>query len=187
MPPPPTPTEKLATIIRCLTGAVWTRNHSGLSLQLIALITGKLREISQRFARIAASIQAGRYVFRRRSAPATPRTGPRTKSPLPRNPGWLLKLVPAAVGYRSQLESLLRDTGMAALLAAAPASLARPLRALCRMLLVEPPAILPPPAGARPKKTPKAERPAPKQRRPKPERVRYVFGLRHPPPFPDPV
>jgi len=77
---------------------------------------------------------------------------------------WLIKLVPEA--------------------AAASASLAQPLRSLCRMLDVEPP--LPaPPRSAKPKPPAK---PAPARKPPsRSSRPRYVFGLRYPPPLPDPA
>jgi hypothetical protein len=54
--------------------------------------------------------------------------------------------VPEAVGYRSQLEAPFRDPAMAAPMAAAPASLSRPLRSLCRMPGLRPPPILVVPA-----------------------------------------
>jgi hypothetical protein len=190
VPPTPTPAERFATLIRWLSGAVWTRNHFGLPMPLIGLIIDRLREINQRFARLAARIREGRYVPRRRSgsprSPGPPR--PRPPNKLPQDFGWLLKLVPEAVGYRSQLEYLLRDEEIAALLAAAPASMARPLRSLCHMLGLRPPPILPPPPGARRKtRSAKAERSPARQRVPRQTRVRYVFGLRYPPPFPDPA
>jgi len=74
-----------------------------------------------------------------------------------------------AVGYRSQLENLLRDPEMAALLAAAPASLGRPLRSLCWMLRVDPPEILALPKKPRPpRKKPPAPEPAPEAPEPAP-------------------
>jgi hypothetical protein len=73
---------------------------------------------------------------------------------------------------------------MAALLAAAPASLRRPLRSLCWMLHLTPPQILAPPPRAEPKpRPPKPERPPTEKRPKKPEKVRYEFGLRYPNPF----
>ena len=73
---------------------------------------------------------------------------------------------------------------MAALIAAAPGSLRRPLRSLCWMLHLTPPAILAPPPRAEPKpRPPKPERPPAEKRPKKPEKVRYVFGLRYPNPF----
>jgi len=79
------------------------------------------------------------------------------------------------------LRHLFTDPEISALLAAAPASLARPLRSLCRMLDVELP-IPRPPRPARPKPPAKPAKPAKQPRHP-----RYVFGLRYPPPLPDPA
>jgi hypothetical protein len=159
---------------------------------MIALIANRLREISQRVRRLIARIQAGRPAPRRNSAPASlasPPTGrrPRRPDPLPRTFGWLHKLVPEVPAYRSQLGFLLNEEEMAALLAAAPASMRRPIRSLCHMLGLEPPPILALPPSTRPK-PPKPERPpAPaRPRRSRPGRVRYVFGLREPPPFANP-
>ena len=136
-----------------------------LTYLVIGLIVDRIRVINQGFRRLADRIAAGTY-RPRRSSPRRTATGrkPRRQSPLPRHFGWLQPLVPEAVQFRAQLEHLLRDPEMAALLAAAPASLARPLRSLCRMLRVDPPAILapilaPPPAAekSRPAPPPAAE------------------------------
>ena len=162
MPPPPTPAERFASILHGLAHAVVTRTAFGLSGPLIALIINRIREIKQSFARLAARIEAGTYAPRRstpRRPPALRR--PRPPSPLSRKFGWLQPLVPDAVCYRSYLVDLLRDPEMAALLAAAPVSLARPLRSLCRMLRVEPPEILP----RRPAKPRK-----PREKKPRPRR-----------------
>jgi hypothetical protein len=195
MPPPPAPAERFATLLRWLGQAVAARSGGDrLSYALIGLIIDRLRGINQCVARLAARLRDGKY-FSRRFAPRRPPADPRPRQPnkLPQSFGWLLKLVPEAVGSRSQLEHLLRDPEMAALLAAAPASLGRPIRSLCRMLRVSPPEILAPPPRARPATaapptpgTAAEDRPAPKPRN-GPERPRYVFGLRYPPPFPNPA
>ena len=155
---PSPPAENFATLLRWLCQAVAARGVGGwLSAPLIVPLLGRLREINQRFARLAARLAAGRHVPRRIAPRRTPiARQPRRKNPLPQKFGWLLPLVPEAVGYRSQLEFLLRDPGMAALMAAAPAPMARVLRPLCWMLRVTPPPILadrrrgatPPPALA---------------------------------------
>jgi hypothetical protein len=200
--PPRSPAECFATLIQWLGRAVVAMmGGERLPLQLIARITDRLRRGNQLFARIAARVRDGLYVPRRSTAPPRRRPGqaPPPPNKLPRKFGWLLKLVPEAVQYRGQLEHLLRDPEMAALLEAAPVPMARALRPLCRMLGVDLPPILAPPAAARPEtQAPPApareagggdaDRPAPKPKRPrKPPRVRYVFGLRYPPPLPDPV
>ena len=103
-------------------------------------------------------------------------------NPLPQKFGWLLKLVPEAVGYRSQLENLLRDPEMAALLAAAPTAMRRPLRSLCRMLGLPPPEILALPPRPKPPPPPpraKREKPPPLAR----SRLGFHQGLPPLPPF----
>ncbi len=95
--------------------------------------------------------------------------------------------------YGSQLQFLFAEPEMAALLAAAPAAMRRPLRSLCRMLGVEPPPILALPPRARPKQAqPPQAGPPPTPKRSlrqlaNPFRVRYVGGLRDPPPFAKPA
>jgi hypothetical protein len=202
MPAPPrTPAENFATLLAWLSQAVAAMSGGDrLSCALIGLIIDRIRCIKQRFARLAARIREGRYAVRI-VAPHRRAEVPRRPDPLPKTFGWLLKLVPEAVQYRGQLENLLRDPDMAALLAAAPASLGRPLRSLCHMLGLPRPEILAPPAKPRPprEKAPPpapageqaseaADRPARKPARTTPSpRVRYVFGLRYPPPLPDPA
>ena len=189
--PTPTPAERFAAILLWLGRAVDTRSMWGrLARSLGQLIQSRIREIKHRFARLAARIAAGTYVPRRCATlrPHTERR-PRQPNPLPHDFAWLIKLVPETAASACQLRSLLADPEMAALLAAAPTSMARPIRSLCRMLGVEPPPILPPPPSARPKKAaaPKAERPCARKPSPGLGRPRYVFGLRYPPPFPDPA
>jgi len=193
--PPPDPAECFATLLHWLGQAVDSRGLTGrLALPLVVLILNRIREIQQRFARLAARIRASRFSARR----STPRrhTGrtPRRPSELPQGAAWLIKLVPEAAASASQLRFLFVDPEMAALLAAAPASMARPIRSLCRMLGVDPPPILAPPPCARPTTaappTPAATEDAPRRAaKPpdRPRRPRYVFGLRYPPPLPDPA
>ncbi len=153
MPTPhPTPAEKFATILLALTLAVDARRAWGkLSSPLVALIVGRIRDLNQRVARLIVRSQDGRIAPRRPAArrPAKPRR-PRQPGPLPVHSGWLLTLVPEAVGYRGQLDHLLRDPEMAALLAAAPAAIRRPLRSLCWMLRLRPPPLLARPQAALP-------------------------------------
>jgi hypothetical protein len=166
----PAPAERFAAILLWLSRAVAARIAAGLPGPLIVLIVGRLRHINQRIARLAARIRDGRYAPRRRSTPRRSPTirRPRRPNPLPHEFGWLLELVPEAAGYRAQLEHLLRDPEMTALLAAAPAAMARPLRSLCWMLRVPPPPILPP-IPAAPQPAPPQTAPAtPPESRPRP-------------------
>jgi hypothetical protein len=164
MPPLPAPVERFSNLIRWLTHAVTAMSGGDrLSYFLIGLITERLRRINQCVKRITALVGDGKYAPRRfapRRPPADPKPRPRPPDKLPRKFGWLLPLVPDATGYRSQLEHLLRDPEFSALLAAAPATLGRPLRSLCWMLRLSPPEILAPPARPRPPRKPRPARAA---------------------------
>jgi len=164
---PPTPAERFADILWYLAQAVVTRSAFGLSQPLINLIVTRIRDAKQAFARLAARIEAGTYAPRRRAStpprpPAVQKPRP-PPNPLARKFGWLLPLVPAAVASRGHLENLLRNPEMAALLAAAPGSLRRPIRSLCWMLRVEPPAILALPRKPRPPRPPQDKPPRPRR------------------------
>ena len=162
-PRPHTPAERFASILWYLAQAVVTRSAFGLSQPLINLIITRIRDAKQAFARLAARIDAGTYAPRRRAStpprpPAVQKPRP-PPNPLARKFGWLLPLVPGAVVFGGQLDSLLRDPEMAALLAAAPVSLRRPLRSLCWMLRVEPPDIVARPARPAQPRKPRPPRP----------------------------
>ena len=168
IPPPRSPGESFATLLRCLGHAVVAMmGGERLSLQVIALIMGRIREINQGFARLAARLAAGTYKPRRYHGRKAAAPRPRRRSPVPQKFGWLLPLVPEAVQYRAQVEHLLlRDPAMAALIAAAPAPMARVFRPLCWMLRLEPPPILarprrktPPPRRKTPPRSPKPNAP----------------------------
>ena len=179
--PPLSPAQKFAAIILWLGRAVVARGGGDrLSAPLIALVIDRIREINQRVARLAARVAGGRYTPRRSAArrPATIRR-PRRPGALPRHFGWLLPLVPEAVGYRSQLDHLLRDPEMLALIEAAPTAMRRPLRSLCWMLRLRPPPVLAPPALAPPAARLAAKRALPP---PPPPRARTVPAPVPPPP-----
>jgi len=148
---------------------------------LVTLIMDRLRVINQTFRRLADRIGAGLYVPRS-SAPRRPpvHRKPRRPSPLPEGYAWLVKLVPEAAAYGSQLQFLLADPEVAALLATAPGALRRPLRSLCLMLAASPPAILALPRRTRP---PRPRKPrAPRVRLAKLPRPLHVFTFTHKPP-----
>ena len=187
-PAPRAPAESFATILQWLTRAV-TAMMGGerLPLALISLICERIRRIKQRFAHLAARVGAGKYVPRRPADPPRRRPGqaPPPRSKLPNKFGWLLKLVPEAVGYRSQLEYLLADPEMAALIAAAPTAMRRPLRSLCRMLGLSPPPILALPPRPKPPPAPSPATTAAKREKPPPlARSRLGFHKGLPPLFP---
>ena len=185
---PRTPAECFATLIAWLTRSVGAMSGGDrLSYLLIGQIVERLRGIKQRFVRLAARIGAGRYA-RRVVTPHRRAAGPRRPNPLPRTYGWLVPLVPDAVAFGAQLEDLFRDPAMATLMQTAPASLARPLRSLCRMLGVTPPPILATPArsasrsAVRPPPPPPAPPAAPTSRSTTPAAI--VPAQAHGPPFP---
>ena len=166
---PPAPAATLAGIIDLLCRAVAARGVGGwLGGLSVILVWTRLRRLGARFVRLAARIEAGRDIPRRRPRPAAPRPQ-RSGSPqrLPRGRGWLVRLVGAeAAAGASQLQHLLATPEMAALLAASPRT-GRLLRPLCRTLGVKPPpALTPPPRPAR--------RTGPAERRPedKPRSIR---------------
>ncbi len=141
-PAPPAPADRFALLIAGLCRAVAARSAGrALAGPLIVLIWGRLRRMAARFGRLAARLRAGKL-----SACPTSRrpaaSGPQP-APLPRGFAWLIRLVPEAAAGAAQLQHLLDDPAMAALIAAAPQA-GRILRPLCRMLGV------PPPPGLRP-------------------------------------
>ena len=129
---PPTPVERLATMLLRLIVAVDGPSMYGpFPRPLALLIMVRIRTINVRFRRLAARILAGTYAPR----PAAPRrqAAPRRRRPntLPQTFGWLSKLLPDMAPYRGYLLDLLADPAMAALVAAAPGPARRPLRSLC--------------------------------------------------------
>jgi hypothetical protein len=144
--PAPAPADRFARIIDGLCRAVAARVGKPLAGPVIVLIWTRLRRTVARFTVLAARVRAG--VLPSPSRPR-PRAASRPASPppaqrLPTTFGWLVRQVPEAAGYRSQLCHLLSDPEMVALLSAAPQA-GRLLRPLCRMLAIKPgPNLLPP-------------------------------------------
>ena len=145
---PSSATDRFARLIEALCESVAASHARGLAGPVIVLIWGRLRRMAARFAAAAARLPAA---YR----PAQPRPAlsrPRARDGRPRLPGgfgWLIRLSPAAACHGGQLQRLLADPEMAALLAATP-RMGRLLRPLCRMLAVKPPpGLLAPPNRAR--------------------------------------
>ena len=187
MPIQPLPAERFATLLFWLGKTLTTRHLAGtLAGPLFFLIMGRLKAFRYAFARLAARIEAGTFSPRRSPPPRQPSTEKKTRrrTPLPQGFAWLIKMVPETAASASQLQFLLAEPDMAALIAAAPAQMRRPLRSLCQMLGVILPPILAPLPDPRPKKPPVERKPRPK--REKPEKIRYVFGIRYPSVFPHP-
>jgi hypothetical protein len=120
--------------------------------ELIRLLWDRLGRLGQRFAKVVAQLEAGTL-----RPPAPPRERPAGARPerpspalrLPNGFAWLVRIAGwEAAGRGSQLQYLLRDPEMAALIAAAP-QLVRLLRPLCRMLGIDTAGLLPPPVKRR--------------------------------------
>ncbi len=157
---PRTPAECFAGIIAWLNRdlAAWAAKNR-LAAPLILLLWPRLNRLAIRFTALAARVAAGTAAPRRstslRAAGARPR---KPYARLPRGFAWVVRMVPGTAAYGSQLQHLLADPEMAALLAAAPQA-GRLLRPLCRMLGVRPPpaltpALARPPRPARPSEAP---------------------------------
>ena len=152
-PLPRAPAERLALILDLLCRAVAARGPKGLiAVPLAFLIWGRLRRLGIRFTRLVARIAAGEAPPPpRQRAPRTPapRPAPRPAAGLPRGRAWLRRLLlPEGPAAGSQLQHLLADAEMAALIAA-DRRVGRLLRPLCHML-----GVTPPHAPARPPRQP---------------------------------
>ena len=150
MPPPPnqTPAARFALIIEALCRAIAARSaRHRLAGPILLLLWSRLRRTAARFARLAARIDAGLppVARHRPAAPRPPRVRPKPR--LPEGFAWVVRLVPEAACSASQLQHLLEDPQVAALIEAAP-PMGRLLRPLCRMLGVRPPPGLTPPRPA---------------------------------------
>jgi hypothetical protein len=150
--PPRTALDRLVAVLNAVVLDVGRRvAYGGISMPLNILISARIIAYRQRICDIVARIRGGTYIFRRRTA--KPRAPVKSSGP-PRPPGlvkqcfgWVLPLLPPywnANGYSAELESLLADPEMVALIEAAPVALGRPLRSLCWMLRVKPPPHLAP-------------------------------------------
>jgi hypothetical protein len=156
-PPPPPPAERFAAMLQWLSNSLAARfGWDRVLMPLMPALIARLRNAKWRFVALAARIASGRYQPRRRPATSHHRQPP--KNPLPTQFGWLLPLLPGAGGFSQQLDRLLREPEVQALIAQAPEPMGRLLRPLCRML-----AVVPPPILARPRRpgTPRPTSPSP--------------------------
>jgi hypothetical protein len=162
------PAARFASIVNGLFQAIGVRRDAGFLAGPVAmLLWTRLGHLRGRITRLAARLASGKGsgVPRRPATPGgaerTPRRPPQRL--LPRDPAWLIRLVPGAAAAGSQLQHLLADPETAALIEAAP-QLGRLLRPLCRSLGVPvPPSLSPPPRAPKPRKPrqPPSPRPAP--------------------------
>ena len=174
---PTTPIENVATFVRALGAAVVAMmGGNRLANPVIGAIIDRIRICQHRFLRLIAHLAAGTWKPRRYHGrkPAAAAARPRQPSLLPRHFGWLLPLVQDAIGHGGQLQSLLQDPAMLALLAQAPVQMARVFRPLCWMLRLEPPPILAARRRAKappPRKTPRKSPPRAKPPKARPVRL----------------
>jgi hypothetical protein len=182
------PARRLSGIINGLFLAITLRRDTGFRAGPVAnLLWTRLAHLRGRVARLAERLAAGKEpgVPRRRPTPdgtawqRTPAHPPQLL--LPRNGGWMLRLVPDAVATGSQLQFLLADPEMVALAEAAP-QLGRLLRPLCRGLGVVMPGYLKPPPRPRAARPPAERKPrAPRPLRSTAAQVRAAWpGVRRP-------
>ncbi len=143
---------RLLLIVDCLSRAAAARlgvrgANRDTTGRLMILLWSRLRRMAERFAALAA-----RRGFPRRGASRAPLAGQparRQRRRLPHRFAWLVRLVPEAACYGTQLQHLLAAPEMAALLAASPTA-RRLLQPLCRMLAQPPVQTAPPGAQAAP-------------------------------------
>ena len=134
--------ERCVLMIEALIEVVVGGLNSGLSGKMIIQLWRRLTLIAMRLSIANAwpiRSRAGRQapLDRERRKPE-PRPEPQYKPfRLPTGDAWLLRLVPEAQSYADQLQSMLMEPEMAALLQSRP-GLDRLLRPLCRMLGVKP-------------------------------------------------
>ena len=145
----PPAVDRFALIIGALHQAVAARGP--VIGVIVCLICTRLSRAGQRFAKLAARVRSGalpaaaraaadpaescadRQAKRRKSDDPADRRADRRAERLPRGFAWLFRLVPASTALASQMNYLLSDPEMVALLAAAP-QMGRLLRPLCQML-----------------------------------------------------
>ena len=153
----PPASERFATIMGDLRQGVVARGP--VIGAIVWLIWTRLSRTAYRFAKLAARIQSGTLPTRSRASRAgrtsttrasdrpAERPVERPAERLPRGRGWLFRLVPVAPCFGSQLNYLLSDPEMQALLAATP-QMGRLLRPLCHSLgirISDHPLLQPPP------------------------------------------
>ena len=153
----PPASERFATIMGDLRQGVVARGP--VIGAIVWLIWTRLSRTAYRFAKLAARIQSGTLPTRSRASRAgrtsttrasdrpAERPVERPVERLPRGRGWLFRLVPVAPCFGSQLNYLLSDPEMQALLAATP-QMGRLLRPLCHSLgirISDHPLLQPPP------------------------------------------
>ena len=139
------PPERFNGLVEGLFSDIRTRIGDGwvplapFEVVLIKLIWRRLRRMSRRFAAILARLRDGTLVEEAGGPGAARAAGPARVWRPSRRLGWVIYAVSYFVWLRHyELEEMLEDPEMAALVAEAP-ELGRVLRPMCRMLAVKPP------------------------------------------------
>ena len=130
----------MAFIVAALRGVVAAHMAKDRSaVPVLFLAWTRLGRLVSRFEALVAAFRAGRLLSVRapRVSDGLDRAGLPPACRAPRDFGWLVRLVPGAAVYGSQLQYLLADPEMSALLAATPQA-GRILRPLCQMLAIRP-------------------------------------------------
>ena len=181
--------DRFAWLIDGLCKAIGGDAHSRrMDAALAWAIWNRVRLLGDRLIALAARVRAGKNPVRRaaevgvRQGSAEPiaAAAPRVPNRLPREFGWIRRLLPETAQYAGVLRYLLRDPETAALVEQAPQA-GRILRPLCHLLGVQPPDFLrrsvgaaappqeEPPAAQAPAQTPPlAEAPLPAEPPPQP-------------------
>jgi hypothetical protein len=165
---PPALAARLARLIGALCETVAARiarpGRPGLAGPLIVAICARLHRMAQRVIRLAVAVEAGTLAAPRRRPAASRNTVARRRlmgTTLPRGFAWLVRRVPGIGFGTQQLQALLDEPEMQALIEAAP-QICRTLRPLCHMLGLRPlPPILRRSGPAPPRRTAACRKPPP--------------------------
>jgi hypothetical protein len=160
----------LRTILRGLMAALgaW-----GLEAEIAVLLHRRIARVAGRIERMLVRFRAARLwrVVGRKVRAGSGAIRPRRIDTLPRRFGWLVRAGGhLAAGFGSQLQTVLAEPEMAALLAASPEAV-RVLRPLCRALALELPCFADKP------RTPRARQKRKPRPRPEPFRIPLPRGV----------
>lgn len=134
--------KRLALTVEHLCRVVAARGAKERALApMVLLLWTRLRRMAARFEALVAHVRDGKRAPasrpRSRGAASCPPGSRPAAARLPRGFGWIVRLMPEAAAFGTQLQYLLADADMPALLAAEP-RLGRIFRPLCHMLAVRP-------------------------------------------------
>jgi hypothetical protein len=189
-PPAPedTPIDRFNAIMSFLCDSIIIQGRElGLASTLMLMIWQRITRLSHRFTRILARGPARPTSRPNRRAPATQPVKPPADYRLPAGFAWLRKTIPGPISgtafARAELEHLLTDPAMTALLESNPA-LGRILRPLCHALGIKrPPSLALPPPTPSPKRPKPPKPPEPPNHGLLPRPIPFAPGNRFWPPW----